>query len=161
MYRGPLSLLYGLRKPEGAPLPLWSLPSKIQQYFSNYSPQDLTNANRSYSKVFVQGNESARGIAFQQRWMVKRSLTDFFFSSSFSSLKTLPSALKFSCCGAQDFSTARLSRLFWFQHQRSFSRRSSQNARTECNQRARIINSHPRYLPLPGVSVSLILGFLV
>ena len=40
--------------------------------FSDYSPQDHTNANRSYSRVFVQGDESARGIAiaFQQRWVV-------------------------------------------------------------------------------------------
>ena len=43
---------------------------KSSNSFSNYSPQDLTNTNRSYSKVFVQGDESARGIAFQQRWMV-------------------------------------------------------------------------------------------
>ena len=43
---------------------------KSSKSFSNYPPQGLTNANRWYSKVFVQGDESARGIAFQQRWMV-------------------------------------------------------------------------------------------
>ena len=57
--------------------------------FSDYSPQNHTNANRSYSRVFVQGDESARGIAFQQRWVVsERALTHFLW-------KALPSTLKF------------------------------------------------------------------
>ena len=54
--------------------------------------------------------------------------------------------------------TAQLSPLFWLQHQRSFSRRSSQKRQEECNQWARIINSHPRYMLLPGVSPSALLS---
>ena len=44
--------------------------------------------------------------------------------------------------------TVRLSPFFWMQYQRSFSRRSGQKRQEECNQWARIINSHLRYLPL-------------
>ena len=43
---------------------------KSSDSFSNYSAQDLNNANRSYSRVFVQGDESAGGVDLQQRWLV-------------------------------------------------------------------------------------------
>ena len=62
---------------------------KSSNSFSNCSPQDLTNTYRSYSTVFVPGDESARGIAFQQRWMVSDLKQISFF------LKILPSVLKF------------------------------------------------------------------
>ena len=140
---------------------------KSSHIFSKNSPQDLTNANRSYSRVFVQGDESARSrYSLPTKMDGKRSLTDFLWKRLSSLSKPCPRPWNSWSKGFFDIArhpspTARLSPLLWLQHQRSVSRRSSQKRQEECNQWARIINSHPRYLPLPGASPSAPLGLLV
>jgi len=74
-----------------------------------------------------------------------------------SSVEFSPATMNVLCAGFFDIAqhpspTARLSPLYWMQHQRSFFCRSGQKRQEECNQWVRIINSHPQYLPLPDVS---------